>query len=84
MPPFRLVAAVVIGAVLVYAWWRTRRTLRRGVHAGRPTVDEAAIRAIESTGRLVTQEDEPLDLDEIEKEERRFWEDDDWNPAERL
>lgn len=84
MPSLRLVSAVAIGAVLVYAWWRSRRTLRSRVDAERLRVDDDAIRAIESTGRLRTSDDEPLDLEEIEEEERRFWEDDDWNPAERL
>jgi hypothetical protein len=84
MPYLRLAAAVAIAVVLAYGWWRRRRTLQRQLDVGRPRLDEDAIRAIESTGRLVTPDDEPLDLDEIEKEERRFWEDDDWNPAERF
>lgn len=84
MSAFRLVAAVVITSVIVYAWWRRRRALHERVGSDRPRVDEDAIRSIESTGRLVTADDGPLDLDEIEEEERRFWDDEDWNPAERL
>jgi len=38
-----------------------------------PTVDDAAVRAILETGVLVTDEDEPLDLESIDEEERRFW-----------
>ena len=38
-----------------------------------PVVDDDAVKAILETGRLVTEEEEPLDLREIEEEERRFW-----------
>lgn len=84
MPSLRLVAALAIGAVLVYAWWRSRRILRARLDSERPRIDDDAIRTIESSGRLFTPDDEPLDLEEIEEEERRFWDDDDWNPAERF
>ncbi|HSM62255.1 MAG TPA: hypothetical protein VK849_15710, partial [Longimicrobiales bacterium] len=42
---------------------------RRGV----PTLDDAAVRSIIERGIIVTDEDEPLDLDQIDEEERRFW-----------
>lgn len=50
-----------------------RSRLRERVAAREPRVDDDAIRAILETGRLATQEDEPLDWEEIEEEERRFW-----------
>ena len=39
----------------------------------RPVVDDEAVRSILETGTLVTPTDEPLEMDEIEEEERRFW-----------
>jgi len=83
MTSLRFLSAVLLGVILVYAWWRRRRTLRERVRSEALRVDDDAIRAIESSGRLVAPGDEPLDLEEIEEEERRFWEDEDWNPAER-
>jgi len=41
--------------------------------ASRPVVDDQAIRVILDTGQLATDEDEPLDAQEIDEEERRFW-----------
>lgn len=40
---------------------------------GVPTLDDAAVRSIIERGIIVTDEDEPLDLDQIDEEERRFW-----------
>lgn len=50
-----------------------RSKLRRGIEQPEPRVDDDAVRRILETGRLATDEDEPLDLREIEDEERRFW-----------
>ncbi|MEQ8330170.1 MAG: hypothetical protein RJQ04_10410 [Longimicrobiales bacterium] len=60
-------------ALLVAAGVSLRARLRRGMEQPAPRVDDDAIRAILSTGRLATDEDEPLDLREIDDEERRFW-----------
>ena len=50
-----------------------RTRLRERLAAREPRGDGEAVRAILETGRLVTDEDEPLDWKEIEEEERRFW-----------
>jgi hypothetical protein len=50
-----------------------RNRLRERLATREPRVDDEAVRAILETGRLVTDEDEPLDWEEIEEEERRFW-----------
>jgi len=50
-----------------------RSRLRERLSADEPRVDDDALRSILETGRLVTDEDEPLDWQEIEEEERRFW-----------
>jgi len=60
-------------ALLVYAGLRLRVRLHRRFAGDDPRVDDDAVRTILETGRLVTTEDEPLDLEEIEEEERRFW-----------
>jgi len=84
MPWLNLLLGLALVALVVYAGHRRRRSLRERLQGEDYEVDDAAIRRIERTGTLVTPEEEPLDLDEIEEEERRFWEDEDWNPAERL
>lgn len=83
MPWFDLLGGVALVALVVYAGRRRRLALRERLEGDPYEVDDAAIRRIERTGTLVTPEEEPLDLEEIEAEERRFWEDEDWNPAER-
>lgn len=50
--------------------WRIRRARRRD---GDVDLDDDAIRRIEETGRLETDEREPLDHDRIREEEDRFW-----------
>ena len=40
-------------------------------------LDDAAIRAIETSGS-VEIDDEPLDPEAIDEEERRFWEEKEW------
>ena len=43
---------------------------------------DADVRAIEERGVIERDGDEPLDLDRIEEEERRFWESESWDEAE--
>jgi hypothetical protein len=69
-----LLTSLFLGALLVplaAAALRLRARLREPLVA--PLLDDAAIRAIETTGRVDV--DDELDLAEIEEEERRFWED---------
>lgn len=69
--------------LVVAAAVRLRRRLGRRTDAS-PRLDDEAIRRIETEGRLVSDEDEPLDLDEIAQEERRFWDEEEWDSAEEL
>lgn len=62
-----LVALVAVSGI------RLRGRLRRRVGRRVPVVDEQAIRAILEEGVLRTEEEPPLDIREIEEEERRFW-----------
>jgi hypothetical protein len=71
--------AVIVVLVLA-GFAQARRRLRDQVEG--PGLDDDAIRAIEETGFLATGGDAPLALDEIEEEERRFWEEETWDEAE--
>lgn len=61
------------GAMAILGGLVVRRKVR-DLHASeRPRVDDAAIERILETGRLTVEDDPPLDLDEIEEAEDRFW-----------
>jgi hypothetical protein len=59
--------------LMIAAGLSLRARLGMRSEAPPPTVDDDAVQRILSTGVIVTDEDEPLDLDEIEQEEKRFW-----------
>ena len=48
-----------------------------------PVLDENAIQTILEIGEITTDEDEPLDLEEIDEEEERFWRES-WDEPEEL
>ena len=48
-----------------------------------PVLDENAIQTILEIGEISTDEDEPLDLEEIDEEEERFWRES-WDEPEEL
>jgi len=60
-----------------------RVRLRDESDSSKPVVDDDAIRAILKTGRLASDEDEPLEAQEIDEEERRFWSET-WDEPEEL
>jgi len=60
-----------------------RVRLREHVHARIPAVDDQAVETILSMGTLTVEEDEPLDIEEIDDEERRFWSES-WDEPEEL
>lgn len=60
------VLAVVGGAVV-------RRKLGASLERAEQALDDDAIRRIVETGSLTVDQDPPLDLEEIEEEEERFW-----------
>lgn len=70
-----------LGVLLVAAGVRFRTRMRARYGRSRPVVDDEAVRRIVADGVLTTEEDEPLDLEEIEDEERRFWEET-WDEAD--
>ncbi len=63
--------AIVFLAVVV--GWLGRRRLRRHIGADRPRLGDDDVRRILREGRLEIELDEPLDPEEIEREEERFW-----------
>ena len=67
-------AAMVLIVLVAFA------RVRAGLRPRDSGLADDDIRAIEETGTL-RREDEPLDLDAIEEEERRFW-DEEWDEAE--
>ena len=43
-----------------------------------PVVDDAAVKEILTRGALITEEDSPLDIEQIDEEEQMFWSES-WN-----
>lgn len=64
----------LIGIVQRRARWRRHEV----------NLDDRLIRQIEREGWLSLDDDEPLDWDEIEDEERRFWKEERWDSAEEF
>lgn len=50
-----------------------RARIRERIWRPIPVVDDQAVEAILETGTLSTDDDDPLDLSEIDEEERKFW-----------
>ena len=71
----------VLALLVVAAAVRFRARMRE-LHARPPRLDDDAIRAIEEEGVFYREEEPPLDLDEIEEEERRFWEEERWDGSD--
>lgn len=67
--------------LVVLAWVKIRSRLEEGSRARSTRVDDDDVRRIVEEGRLHTDEDNPLDLEQIEEEERRFWEES-WDEPE--
>jgi hypothetical protein len=61
------------GALAVLGGLAVRRRLNESRARQRSVLDDDAVRRIVDTGRLSIDEDPPLDIDEIEEAEDRFW-----------
>lgn len=70
----------ILIALLAVAWLRLRRRIRDRTRP--PGLRDEDVERILRTGRLDREEHEPLDLEEIEEEERRFWNESSWDEAE--
>lgn len=64
---------VLFGILALAAAAVIRRRIREYVSRAEADVTDEVVRRIEEEGRVDLREDEPLDLDEIEDEEDRFW-----------
>jgi hypothetical protein len=60
---------------------RLRARLRAHVDK-RPVLSDEDVHRIVETGVFVSDEDPPLDLDRVQEEERRFWEEAEWDEAQ--
>lgn len=67
-----LLMAFLVGLVAA-SGLRMRARLRRRRGRSMPVVDDDAVRRILQEGVLEADGEAPLDMDEIEDEERRFW-----------
>ncbi len=72
-----------VGAVFAYAWICMRRRIRKSIEVPPPRIDEDDIRRIEEEGSLLTDDPEPLDLEQIGREEDEFWKET-WDEPEEL
>lgn len=70
---FWLVFWAGLTALVIAAAVALRLRLRRQLGPRGPHVDDEAVRTILETGTIRDETPEPLDLDEIEEQERRFW-----------
>ena len=59
-----------------------RRRLRERLGSSGPGLDDADVRRIIETGSLRREVDEPLDLEEIDDQEERFWSESSWDEPE--
>lgn len=60
-------------ALLAVAAGVTLHVRRRDAWVRVPVVDDVVVDQIIRTGQVFVEDDEPLDLDQIDDEEERFW-----------
>ena len=70
---FWLIFWAGLPVLVVTAGVSFRVQLRDRVEKNRPSVDDAAIEEILATGALTTDEDSPLNIEQIDDEEQKFW-----------
>jgi hypothetical protein len=73
---------LLLAALVLVAWFSMRIRLGHLSRQPGPQVDDEAIRQIMDEGHLTTAEDEPLDIDEVRREEQAFWEEERWDEAD--
>ena len=64
---------IAFGVLAVAGGVAVRRRLGASLGGAKSSLDNDAIRRIVETGSLSVDEEPPLDLEEIEEEEDRFW-----------
>lgn len=71
-----------LAALVLVAGWAARRRIAHRTGRGGAGLSDDDIAQIEEDGLLVREDDEPLDMDEIRREEERFWRSESWDEAE--
>lgn len=71
-----------LAVLVLVAGAAARRRIVRKTGRGGAGLSDDEIAQIEEDGVLVREDDEPLDMDEIRKEEERFWRSESWDEAE--
>lgn len=66
---FVMAFAALVAAASATVWMRRRASFM----SDRPVVDDRVIEQIIEHGEVFVEEDEPLDMREIDDEEKRFW-----------
>jgi hypothetical protein len=69
---------MAIGFLAVYAGIRARVRIQRRT----TRVTDEDVRRILEEGSIFVEDAEPLDLETIDEEERRFWEEEPWDPTD--
>ena len=70
---FWLIFWAGLTVLVVTAGVSLRMQLRDRVEKNRPSVDDAALEEILAPGALTTDEDSPLNIEQIDDEEQKFW-----------
>ena len=70
---FCLIFWAGLTVLVVTAGVSLRMRLRDRVEKSRSIVDDAAVEEILATGALTTDEDSPLNIEQIDDEEQKFW-----------
>ena len=73
---------ILLAALMVVVGLSMRARRRASFRSSDPVVDDEALRAILEDGVITTEEDPPIDLDHIRKEEESFWDEERWDEAE--
>jgi hypothetical protein len=76
-----LLWAIATALLAAAGGWLVRRRIERSTEA-ESSLDNDVIRSIETHGYVEVEDDEPLDMDDIQDEEERFWEDETWEEKE--
>lgn len=73
LPLFWIVFGAGLAALVVAAGFSLHVRRKDVFAASAPVIDDSAIERILQTGELIVEESEPLDQEEIDDEEERFW-----------
>lgn len=73
LPLFWIIFGAGLAALVVAAGFSLHVRRKDVFASSAPVIDDSAIERILQTGELIVDEPEPLDQEEIDDEEQRFW-----------